>query len=64
MEEVARRDPPSGGSPDTDDFPKKTLSGNILRTGKFMYLKIRTLYQENMTIGEVAGRAPPVERFS
>ena len=56
MEEVARRDPPSGGSPDTDDFPKKTLSGDILRTAKFIYLKIETLYQENMTIEEVARR--------
>ena len=57
IEEVARRDPPSSGSPDTEVF-RNTFSGNISKTGKTISLKIRIMYQENTTIEEVARRDP------
>ena len=105
MEEVTRQNPPSSGSPDTDDFRKnfvwvylekqqiclaensnlvseehnyrrgdttwlprravlliqtifeKTFSEYISRN-RSVWLKIRTLYQENITIEEVAWREP------
>ena len=38
---------------------EKALSENISRTGKFSFLKIGTLYQENMTNEEVARREFP-----
>ena len=50
---VARRNPPLSGSPDTDDS-RKTLSRNTFITSKFIFLKIQTLYQVNMTMLEVA----------
>ena len=37
---------------------QKTLSGYISRNSKSVWLRIRTLYQENITIEEVALRDP------
>ena len=58
IEEVAGLDPPSNGSPYTDDF-RKSLSGFISRNSRSVWLKIRTFYQENITIEEVARQEPP-----
>ena len=61
IEEVARRDP-SGAVLRIQTIFEKTLNGNFSRTGKSISLKIGTLYQENMTIEEVARRDTPLSR--
>ena len=109
---MARRDPLSSGSPDTDDFRKnfdweylenrkfylpensnlvsgdhdhgsgrneetprravllietifeKTLTGYISRNSKSVWLIIRTLYQENITIAHVARRDAPSSGYT
>ena len=60
IEEIARPGPSSSGSPDMiHKIFQKVLSGNISITSRTIALKIRTLYQENITLEEVARQDPP-----
>ena len=57
MEEVARREPCRAFLL-IQTIMEKTLSGYILRNSRSVWLTIRTLYQENITIEVVARRDP------
>ena len=63
MEEVARREPPSSGPPDTDDFRRK-IEWVYLERQQTCPADYPNIESEEHVHGRGGTTGPPVQRFS